>query len=347
MKAYQVVEPGLPLIENEFETPVPENTEILLKTVACGVCHSDIHIHEGFFDLGSGNKLPVPLQTPYTLGHEIFGEVVAIGDKVENIEIGQRYVAFPWIGCGECNFCEEGNGNLCNAANVLGIHRGGGFGDHVLVPHSKYLFDKGDTPDELAGSYACSGLTAYSALKKVAPITNDNSLVIIGAGGVGMMALQIAQAAFSINPIVVDIDDKKLELAKKSGASSIFNSSKEESFMELFEATGGGAISVIDFVGAESSSNLGYNLLRKGGTLVIVGLFGGQISIPLPMIPIMSKNLLGSYVGNLQEMEELMDLVKTGKVNPIPVVSRPASEANSTLEDLKKGKILGRASLIY
>jgi D-arabinose 1-dehydrogenase-like Zn-dependent alcohol dehydrogenase len=347
MKAYQTVEPGSPLVENELETPTPHGKEILLKTIACGVCHSDIHIHEGYFDLGGGNKLPMPLNTPYTLGHEIFGEVVAIGDKVTDIELGQKYIAFPWIGCDECNFCEEGNGNLCNAANVLGIHSHGGFGDHVLVPESKYLFDKGDTPDELAGSYACSGLTAYSALKKIAPIANNNSLVIIGAGGVGMMALQIAQAAFSINPIVVDIDDSKLELAKKSGASSVYNSSKEEAFMEIFEATGGGAISVIDFVGAESSANLGYNLLRKGGTLVIVGLFGGQISIPLPMIPIMSKNLLGSYVGNLQEMTELMNLVREGKVDPIPVVSRPASEANQTLQDLKEGKILGRASLIY
>tara|TARA_B110000014_G_C20126792_1_gene601241 strand:- start:5605 stop:6648 length:1044 start_codon:yes stop_codon:yes gene_type:complete len=347
MKAYQVIEPGLPLEENIFETPVPQGTEILLKTIACGVCHSDVHIHEGHFDLGGGNKLPMPLPTPYTLGHEIFGEVVAIGEKTQNISIGEKYVAFPWIGCGNCNFCLDGDGNLCNAANVLGIHSSGGFGDHVLVPHSKYLFDKGDTPDELAGSYACSGLTAYSALKKVTPLEGDNSLVIIGAGGVGMMALQIAQAAFSINPIVVDIDDQKLDLAKNSGASLTFNSTKDETFMELFEATGGGAISVIDFVGAESSANLGYNLLRKGGTLVIVGLFGGQISLPLPMIPIMSKNLLGSYVGNLQEMTELMKLVKEGKVDPIPVISRPASEADQTLKDLKEGKILGRASLIY
>ncbi|MDG2060563.1 MAG: alcohol dehydrogenase [SAR86 cluster bacterium] len=347
MKAYQVIEPGLPLEENIFETPVPQGTEILLKTIACGVCHSDVHIHEGHFDLGGGNKLPMPLPTPYTLGHEIFGEVVAIGEKTQNVAIGEKYVAFPWIGCGNCNFCLDGDGNLCNAANVLGIHSSGGFGDHVLVPHSKYLFDKGDTPDELAGSYACSGLTAYSALKKVIPLEGDNSLVIIGAGGVGMMALQIAQAAFSINPIVVDIDDQKLNLAKNSGASLTFNSTKDETFMELFEATGGGAISVIDFVGAESSANLGYNLLRKGGTLVIVGLFGGQISLPLPMIPIMSKNLLGSYVGNLQEMTELMKLVKEGKVDPIPVISRPASEADQTLKDLKEGKILGRASLIY
>ena len=106
MKAYQIVENGKPLEEREIEKPVPSGKEILLKTVACGVCHSDVHIHEGFFSLGDDAKLPVPLMTDaLAMGHEIFGEVVELGDEVEGVEIGKKYVAYPWIGCGECRDC--------------------------------------------------------------------------------------------------------------------------------------------------------------------------------------------------------------------------------------------------
>ncbi len=105
MKAYQVVENGKPLEEVELETPTPTGQEILLKTISCGVCHSDIHIHDGYFDLGGGTKLPTPLSEPLTMGHEIFGEVVAVGKDVSAITIGEKYVAYPWIGCGDCDLC--------------------------------------------------------------------------------------------------------------------------------------------------------------------------------------------------------------------------------------------------
>ena len=168
MKAYQVVENGKPLVEKNIAKPVPNGNEILIKTVACGVCHSDVHIHEGFFSLGDDAKLPVPLMTDaLAMGHEIYGEVVEIGDNVEGIEIGKKYVAYPWIGCGECNECKNGREHYCSPLTTknLGINVNGGYAEYVLVPHSKYLFDAGNTPDEVAGSYACRGLTAYSALK--------------------------------------------------------------------------------------------------------------------------------------------------------------------------------------
>ena len=177
MKAYQVVENGKPLEEKELETPEPKGSEILLKTVACGVCHSDVHIHDGYFDLGGGVQLPSPLPEgkPLTMGHEIFGEVVATGEDVEGINIGEKYVAYPWMGCGDCDLCNDDMTHYCMNNSNLGIHVGGGYGDHVLVPDRKYLFDAADTPDSLAGSYACRGLTAYSALKKAGPYTKDNS----------------------------------------------------------------------------------------------------------------------------------------------------------------------------
>ena len=243
--------------------------------------------------------------------------------------------------------CDSYKTHYCLSNSNLGINVSGGYGDHVLVPGEQYLFSAGDTPASLAGSYACRGLTAFSALKKAAPFSKDNSLVIVSAGGLGLLALKIARAAYGINPIVIDIDDEKLEVAKDLGASEVINSSKEGAAEKLLEITNGGANSIVDFVGAEQSVNLGYQSLAKGGTLVVVGLFGGQITIPLPLHTLTEKKILGSYVGSLGEMEELMKLVAAGKIEPVEVQSRNVSEANKTLKEMKNGELLGLVSLTH
>ena len=352
MKAYQVVENGKPLEEREIEKPKPTGKEILLKTVACGVCHSDVHIHEGYFSLGDEAKLPVPLMTDaLAMGHEIFGEVVELGDQVKDIEIGKKYVAYPWIGCGDCNECNNGREHYCSPLTTknLGINVDGGYAEYVLVPDSKYLFDAGDTPDEVAGSYACRGLTAYSALKKADLKQGQNSVVIISAGGLGLLSLKIIQAAYSINPIVVDIDDNKLDLAKKSGASAVINSKDENIYEKIAELTEGGATSVIDFVGAAETFELASGMfgMKRGGTYVIVGLIGGQTNLQLPMTTLTARTIRGIYVGSLAEMGELMQLVKEGKIEHVDVEKRNASTANETLNDLKNGKINGLVCLTH
>ena len=347
MKAFQVVENGKPLEEKELETPTPSGKEVLLKTIACGVCHSDVHIHDGYFDLGGGMQLPTPLLEPLTMGHEIFGEVVGIGDEVTDINIGEKYVAYPWMGCGDCDLCNSDKTHYCANNSNLGINVGGGYGDHVLVPGQQYLFEAGDTPASLAGSYACRGLTAFSALRKAEPFNGDTSLVIISAGGLGLLALKIARAAYGINPIVMDIDDEKLRIAKELGASHVINSASEGAAEKLQELTGGGARAIVDFVGAESSVNFGYQCLARGGTQVVVGLFGGQITIPLPLHTLSEKRLLGSYVGSLGEMKDLMELVAAGKIEAVEVATRDASEATNTLQEMKEGKLQGLVALTH
>jgi len=270
-----------------------------------------------------------------------------VGPEATNVTVGDKRIVYPWIGCSNCEVCSNGDEHLCNAGPVIGVMQPGGFGDHVVVPDSKYLHDAGDTPEHLAGSYACSGLTAYSALKKAAPYRADNDLIIIGVGGVGMMGLQIAKAAFNCNPIVVDVDEEKLKLALENGASAAINPMDEDAMMKVFEITGGNASAAIDFVGSEQSTAFGINLLRKGGKYIIVGLYGGELKLPLPLIPIMERGIQGSYTGSPGDMKELMELVRSGKVDPIPVEKRPACEANQTLDDLKNGKILGRAALMH
>ena len=253
MKSYQVPKPGMPLQEVESPTPKPTGREVVVKTIACGVCHTDIHLHSGAFDLGEGNKLNVPVPNPFTLGHEVFGEVVAVGPDASNVSIGDKRIVYPWIGCNQCDVCNNGDEHLCSSGPVIGVMMPGGFGDHVIVPDSKYLHDAGDTPEHLAGSYACSGLTAFSALKKGAPYSSDNDLIIIGIGGVGMMGLQIAKAAFNCNPIVVDVDEQKLKLALENGASAAINPMDDDSSTKVLEITGGNASVAIDFVGQSTA----------------------------------------------------------------------------------------------
>ena len=343
MISYQTTLPGAPLLRVESETPQPQGTEVLLKTIACGVCHSDIHIHDGVFELGAGKQLTVG-QEGMVLGHEIFAEVVALGADADELRIGDRRVVFPWIGCGECAACKRGEEQLCTPGRALGIMAAGGFADHVLVPHGRYLFDKGDVPDALAATYACSGLTAYGALKKVGELEAGDEVVIIGAGGVGMMAIQIARA-LGMDPIVVDIDESKLEAARNLGVNRGYNSSDPQTSRTLRKDTGG-VFAVLDFVGAESSVNYGLGCLRKGGMLIVVGLFGGSLTIPIPFLPMNARIIQGSYVGSLQDMTELMELVRAGKIAPIEIHERPLAEANEALADLKAGKVQGRQVLV-
>ncbi|HCL72433.1 MAG TPA: alcohol dehydrogenase, partial [Gammaproteobacteria bacterium] len=182
MLSYQTGAPGAPLVEVESDTPVPSGTEVLVKTLACGVCHSDIHLHDGGFELGGGKRLEVGREGQ-VLGHEIYGEVVAVGPDAEGVQVGDRRVVYPWIGCGQCAVCQRGDEHLCTPGRALGIIVNGGFASHVMIPHAKYLFDKGDVADSLAATYACSGLTAYGAIKKLGELAAGDEVVIIGAGG--------------------------------------------------------------------------------------------------------------------------------------------------------------------
>ena len=343
MISYQTSTPGSPLIEVKSVTPEPSGTEILLKTLACGVCHSDIHLHEGIFELGGGKQLDVG-QEGMTLGHEIFGEVISMGPDAQGATIGGRYVVFPWIGCGECADCKRGEEQLCTPGRALGVVNPGGFSDHVLVPHGRYLFDKGEVPDSLAATYACSGLTAYGALKKIGEVRDDDDIVIIGAGGVGMMAIQIARA-LEMDPVVVDIDDAKLAAVKDLGVTRTFNSSDRQTSKEIRKSTGG-AYAALDFVGAEASVNYGLGCLRKGGMLIVIGLYGGALTIPIPFLPMNARIIQGSYVGSLEDMGELMVMVREGKIAPIDITERPLAEASQALEDLKAGKVKGRQVLV-
>jgi D-arabinose 1-dehydrogenase-like Zn-dependent alcohol dehydrogenase len=283
------------------------------------------------------------MKLPFTLGHEIAGEVAAIGADVKDVRVGQRFVVFPWIGCGTCAFCNDGEELLCPTPRTLGTRRDGGYADHVIVPHPRYLVDHGNTPIDLACTYACSGLTAYSAIRRTQKIKNMKKLLIIGAGGVGLAGLEVARAIHDGEIWVADIDDAKLKIAREHGAHRTFNPKDPEIAAKI--AAEGGADSAIDFVGAPASYKFAFQTVRRGGKLVMVGLFGGDSPLSLASMPMRMLTIEGSYVGNLEELHELMALVRNGKVQPMPYSTRPLEAANDVLEELKAGKIVGRVVL--
>ncbi|HEY1613396.1 MAG TPA: alcohol dehydrogenase [Rhizomicrobium sp.] len=339
---------GAPLQEMQSPTPEPAGTEVLLATRHAGVCHSDVHIHDGYFDLGGGTRLGLgALKFPHTLGHEIEGEVVAIGPEVSGIAIGKRYAAFPWIGCGECAACRRGEENLCSRPRQLGCSPGiqGGYATHVMIPHPRYLLDYGEASPALAAASMCSGLTAFGALKKIGRLGPDDQLLILGCGGVGMMGVQFARAMFGRGPMAADINDAHLAAARQAGAVATYNTSEAGEAKRLVSDTGGGAYAVVDFVGSESSFAFANAAVRKGGRIVLVGLFGGAMEMPLPMFPLRALTIGGSFVGSLSEAEEMMGLVRAGKVDPIPLEMRPLADAGRTLDDLRNGRITGRVVL--
>ena len=337
---------GKPLAQALREMPQPTGSEVVLRVGSCGLCHSDVHLHEGYFDLGNGNKLDLSrgIAPPRVLGHEIAGTVVAVGSDPSGVAVGDRRVAFPWIGCTACAPCRSGHEELCMAPRALGINRDGGFADHVLVPHPRYLFAYDPLPEDQACTYACSGLTAYSALKKCAPLGSGDTLLIIGAGGVGLSGVRMAAATLGVKPVVAEIDRSKWDLARAAGAADCIDPTDADATKTFMKASGGAA-AVIDFVGAAATFSYGLNALRKGGKLVCVGLFGGSAPVMPAMLPLRAVTITGSYVGSLAEMGELMALARQGGLPALPVTTRPLAEVNEALAALRSGAIRGRTVL--
>jgi propanol-preferring alcohol dehydrogenase len=349
MRSYDVADFGAPLKRFERPTPEPKGTEILVRVLAAGVCHSDLHIWEGHYDLGGGKRLNVAergVKLPLTMGHETVGEVVALGPEAKGIRPGDKRLVFPWIGCGTCAVCRRGDEQLCLAPRFLGIYRAGGYADHLVVPHPRYLLDIGDLSPAEAAPYACSGLTTYGALKKVGDLIEREPIVVIGAGGLGLMCLTLLKAMGGKGAVVVDIDAKKREAAKQAGALATIDGAAPDAAKQIIDAVGGPAWAVIDYVGATATARLGLDCLVKGGRLVVVGLFGGDITLSLPLIPMRALTIQGSYVGSLSETQELLELVRRARPARIPIGQRKLDEANAALDDLRSGRLVGRAVLV-
>jgi propanol-preferring alcohol dehydrogenase len=348
MRRYEVQEFGQPLQAHDYPALAPTGAEVLLRVRAAGVCHSDLHIWEGGYDLGQGKRLSLKdrgIALPLAMGHETVGEVVALGPDATGVAIGNVRLIYPWIGCGGCAVCLAGHENLCADARFLGVHRHGGYAEQILVPHARYLVDIGDlTPADMA-PYACSGLTTYSALKKIPKdILAREPIVVVGAGGLGLMCTNLIRVLGG-RAILVDIDPAKRAAALEAGAIAAIDGGAADALDRLKAAAGGAVFAIIDCVGAPATVKLGFDALAKGGQLIIIGLFGGEANLSIPLIPMRAITIQGSYVGNLAELKELVALVRTKRIQPIPITRRPLDQASAALSDLHDGKVVGRTVL--
>lgn len=355
MLSYQVIEHGKPLQKVFTNAPKPKGTEVLVRITRSGVCHSDLHIWDGYFDLGGGKRFYVKDRgcvPPFTLGHEPFGVIEAFGagaaKAVRGLKLGQRRLVYPWIGCGKCAVCKAGQDNYCvSGTRFLGVNRAGGYSTHVLIPHPKYLVDTAGVDDAFAATLACSGLTTYSAITKLPELGRNDCVAVLGCGGLGLVAISIMKAMGIRNVIACDVDAGKLAAAKKLGAALVLDTRAPDAAQRLGALAKGNLAGAMDYVGMPATFMAAYPALRKGGRYIICGLFGGEVTLPLPPIAQRAVGVIGSYVGNLAELKAVVALAKKTKLKPMPVETRPAAEVNRTLEELKAGKILGRVVLDF
>src|SRR6185312_3762181 len=286
----------------------------------------------------------------FTLGHEPFGVVEDFGSAVSRIDKklkkGQKRIVFPWIGCGKCAVCKEELDNYCvSGTRFLGVNRAGAYSSHVLVPHPKYLVDSSGVDDAFAATLACSGLTTYSAVAKLPKLGPRDWVAVIGGGGLGLICISVLRAKGVKNIIGCDVDEGKLTAARKQGAKLTLDTRAPEAVQKLQALAMGSLAGAIDLVGMPATAMLGLGALRKGGRYVICGLFGGEITHPLPPFAQRAIGLQGSYVGNLRELKEVVALAKRKKLKATPVATRPAEDVNAILAELKAGKVLGRVVL--
>ena len=345
MKSAQIIEPNKPLQINEIVLPNPNGNQVIIRVKSTGVGHSDLHLWEGGYDTGDGfmKFTDRGVKFPVTPGHEVVGTVEQIGDSVEGVNIGDLVLIYPWIGCEQCPTCENGDTNLCESPKSLGVFQNGGYAEYVLVPDSKFLAKINNLDPDAAASLACSGLTAFTAIKK-ALVNKPENILIVGAGGLGLMGVQIAKALTNSNIICADLDDEKLNSAKKLGATHIVNTKEPDAIKEIMSICNEkGVDSIIDFVNAPPTVKMNLSIIRKRGNMVLVGLFGGSVDLSLVSIPLKAITIQGAYTGNYNDMIELIQLAESGVINPIVSKHYTLDEANIALEDLKNRKIIGRA----
>lgn len=349
MRSWAVVQFGEPL--ELVERPLPEltGTQVLVKNLYAGVCHSDLHNWTNDFGLGN---------PPCTLGHEMEGELVAVGPDVphDSVRLGARYLVFPWIGCGAaqrpCKMCALGLEQTCVVGSPQAFCDGrtfyGGYNSHVVLPHHRYLIDSSAAaglPDGLACVYMCSGLTVFSALKKIGqPPQGAGDVLVLGCGGLGLQAIQFARFLFGGPPCAADVAPHARAAAEAMGCR-VYDPRRQGVVEEILKDTNGGFFAVLDLVGSTDTVTFSSGVVHSGGCVVLVGLFGGEARLPVPYVAGRSLRYQGNLTGSLAEAHEMLKAVKAGAVQPIPHQIRDISEINEVFSDLKEGRILGRCIL--
>jgi len=309
----------------------------LIKVEACGVCHSDLHVADGDW-----SQLAAIVKRPLILGHEIAGRVIEKGGDVRDLQIGDR-AGVPWVHwtCGECEFCLEGNENLCAKQKITGVMVDGGYAELVKAPASHTL----KIPDGLSSVEAaplfCAGVTVFRALKR-ARVMPGQRLAVFGVGGLGHLAVQIARE-LGADVAAIDISDEKLALAKSLGASTVLNAASSNVVKEL-RGKGGVHVALVASA-AKAAYDTAFSCLRPTGTLLVVGLPAENICFPPILMAAAEARIQASAVGTRQDLRDVLALAAAGKIR-CQVGTRSLSEVNQALDQLRSGQVSGRIVLV-
>jgi D-arabinose 1-dehydrogenase-like Zn-dependent alcohol dehydrogenase len=279
---------------------------------------------------------------PATLGHEPYGTILAAGPEAGDVPLGADRLVYPWIGCGRYARCQEGSDNYCLAPRAIGIQCRGGYADHLLVSHPRYLIDASGIDPAWAATLSCSGLATYAAVSKLTPIAPEAWVGVFGAGGLGLSAIAILRAIGHERIVAIDVNPRKLAVAENAGAAATVDGRDGAATKKLQRIAGGAIAAAIDTVGAGDTAKCALEALCKGGRLVIVGLYGGAIQLSLVVTILRALTIQGSHLGTLAELKAIVELARSGKLKPIPIEKRPLSDVSRTLDELKAGNIIGR-----
>jgi alcohol dehydrogenase, propanol-preferring len=325
-----------PLVLEDVARPQPAADEVLIEVEVCGVCHSDLHVADGDWKQFAGI-----VKKPLILGHEIVGRVVELGSEVRDLSVGSR-VGVPWVHwtCGQCEFCREGNENLCVRQRITGVTVDGGYAEFVKAPASHVIRIPEALPSEQAAPLLCAGVTVHRALKQ-AGVRAGQRLAVFGVGGLGHLAIQLGRAA-GAEVTAIDIAEEKLALAQSLGATRVLNAAESDVVKEL-RRSGGVHVALVTSA-AKSAYDMAFYCVRPTGTLLVVGLPASEISFPPILMAAGEIKIKASAVGTREDLGEILALGAAGTVH-CQITTRPLAEVVEVLGELSRGGISGRVVL--
>jgi propanol-preferring alcohol dehydrogenase len=337
MRAAVLREFAGPITIEEVPTPEPGQGEVLIKVTACGVCHSDLHLAGGDWDM-----LRPITKMPLIGGHEIAGVVASLGKGVTDLKIGDR-VGVPWLHwtCGECEYCLSGRETLCGKQKITGCTVDGGFAEYLKAPASHVAELPAALSAEEAAPLLCAGLTVYKALKN-SGLGAGERLAVFGVGGLGHLAVQIGHA-IGAQVCAIDIADDKLELAKSLGAEWTANAATEQ-VPKRIRAIGGAHVALVTSANA-AAYETALRCLRKGGTLAVVGMPNEPFKVSAVSMVSLEARIVASAVGTRKDLRELFELVEKFPIRS-HIETRPLDALPAVFDEMKRGALLGRVVLI-
>ena len=337
MQAAVVEQFGKPLVLKELDIPEPGPGQILVKTEACGVCHTDLHAANGDW--------PLKPALPFTPGHEGIGIVTALGAGVTAVKEGDR-VGVPWLysACGHCEFCLAAREPVCAEAQFGGYTKNGGFAEYIVADPNYVAHIPAGLAAREAAPLICAGITSYKGIKETQARPGE-WVVVSGVGGLGHLGIQYAKA-MGLHVCAVDIDDGKLAHAKLLGADALVNAKDGDPIAAVRKATGGGAHGVLITAPSLGAFKQGVGMTRKCGTCVLVGLPPGEFPTPLFDVVANCITIRGSFVGNRRDMAEALAFAADGKVKA-DIELQPLSAINNVFHRLAHGDVPSRVVLEF